>query len=162
MYRDGHEAGARRAMSLTLDDLKTVLGLFEESGYGRLRLRIGALTLTAHKDGLAPKAAERVAAAGAARNRAAAEDAQHIDAVAVRATISGTFYRAPNPGADAFCKVGDLVRPDTTLGLIEVMKLFTSVQAGVAGTVVRIVPDNGSLVELGQPLVLIRPDEVRS
>jgi acetyl-CoA carboxylase biotin carboxyl carrier protein len=149
-------------MSLTLDDLKTVLGLFQESGYGQLRLRIGALTFTAHKDGLAPEPADRVAAAGAARDRAVAESAEDGDTVAVRATISGTFYRAPNPGADSFCNVGDVVRPDTTLGLIEVMKLFTSVQAGVAGTVVRIVPDNGTVVELGQPLVLIRQEEVPS
>ena len=150
------------AMSLTLDDLKTVLGLFQESGYGQLRLRIGALTFTAHKDGLAPQLADPVAVAGAARDRAIAQGDEDVDAVAVRAQISGTFYRAPNPGADSFCKVGDVVRPDTTLGLIEVMKLFTSVQAGVAGTVVRIVADNGSLVELGEPLVLIREDQVHS
>jgi acetyl-CoA carboxylase biotin carboxyl carrier protein len=149
-------------MSLTLDDLKTVLDLFEESGYGRLQLRMGALTFTARKDGAAPKVADRVVAAGAAWEGATAEDAEGADAVAVRATISGTFYRSPNPGADAFCKVGDVVRPDTTLGLIEVMKLFTSVQAGIGGTVVRIVPDNGGTVELGQLLVLIRQDEVRS
>lgn len=149
-------------MSLTLDDLKAVLDLFQESGYDRLRLRIGALTFTAHKDGAAPNAADRVVAADAARDDGTAEDAEYADAVAVRATISGTFYRSPNPGADAFCKVGDIVRPDTTLGLIEVMKLFTSVQAGIGGTVVRIVPDNGSMVELGQPLVLIRHNEVRS
>ena len=149
-------------MSLTLDDLKTVLGLFQESGYGRLRLRIGALTFTAHKDGLAPEPAERAVATSAAGDRATAESAEDVDTVSVRATISGTFYRAPTPGADSFCNVGDVVRPDTTLGLIEVMKLFTSVQAGVAGTVVRIVPDNGSSVELGQPLVLIRQEEVPS
>ena len=149
-------------MSLTLDDLKTVLGLFQESGYGHLRLRIGALTFTAHKEGLAPEPADGAAAAGAERDRATAESAEDVDTVSVRATISGTFYRAPTPGADSFCNVGDVVRPDTTLGLIEVMKLFTSVQAGVAGTVVRIVPDNGSSVELGQPLVLIRQEEVPS
>jgi acetyl-CoA carboxylase biotin carboxyl carrier protein len=149
-------------MSLTLDDLKTVLRLFEESGYGHLRLRIGALTFTAHKDGLAPEPADRVAAADSSSDRATAESAEDADTVAVRATISGTFYRAPSPGADSFCNVGDVVRPDTTLGLIEVMKLFTSVQAGVAGTVVRIVPDNGSFVELGQALVLIRQEEIPS
>ena len=149
-------------MPLTFDDLKTVLRLFQESGYGHLRLRIGALTFTAHKDGLAPEPADRVAAAGASPDRAPSESAEDVDTVAVRATISGTFYRAPSPGADSFCNVGDVVRPDTTLGLIEVMKLLTSVQAGVAGTVVRIVPDNGSLVELGQALVLIRQEEVPS
>jgi acetyl-CoA carboxylase biotin carboxyl carrier protein len=150
-------------MPLTFDDLKTVLRLFQESGYGHLRLRIGALTFTAHKDGLAQEPADRLAAAGAARDHAMPESAEEdVDTVAVRATISGTFYRAPSPGADSFCNVGDVVRPDTTLGLIEVMKLLTSVQAGVAGTVVRIVPDNGSLVELGQPLVLIRQEEIPS
>jgi len=81
-------------MSLTLDDLKTVLRLFEESGYGHLRLRIGALTFTAHKHGLAPEPADRVAAAGAARDHAIAESAEDVDTVAVRATISGTFDRA--------------------------------------------------------------------
>jgi acetyl-CoA carboxylase biotin carboxyl carrier protein len=151
-------------MSLTLDDLKTVLGLFQESGYGELRLKIGSLSLTARKEGLAAQATDRTEAAGAATDRATAESAEAdgVDAVAVRATISGTFYRAPSPGADAFCKVGDRVRPETTLGLIEVMKLFTSVQAGVGGIVLRIVPENGTLVEPGQPLVVIRQDEVRS
>jgi acetyl-CoA carboxylase biotin carboxyl carrier protein len=151
-------------MSLTLDDLKTVFALFRESGYGEMRLRIGALSLTARKEGLAPKATDGVATASAApaRTRSEEDDVDGGDAVAVRATISGTFYRAPSPGADAFCKVGDRVRPDTTLGLIEVMKLFTSVQAGIGGTVVRIVPENGALVEPGQPLVLIRQDEARS
>lgn len=151
-------------MSLTLDDLKIVLGLFRDSGYGEMRLRIGSLSLTARKEGLAPKATDGVASAGAVPRRASPESVEvdGPDAVAVRATISGTFYRAPNPGADAFCKVGDRVRPDTTLGLIEVMKLFTSVQAGVGGTVVRIVPENGTLVEPGQALVLIRQEEARS
>jgi biotin carboxyl carrier protein len=149
-------------MSLTLDDLKTVLGLFRESGYDELRLRIDALSLTVRKDSAAPKAADGVAAAVAAPGDAAGERAEDVDAVVVRAAISGTFYRAPTPGADAFCKVGDRVRADTTVGLIEVMKLFTSVQAGVAGTVLRIVPENAALVEAGQPLVLIRPEGVGS
>lgn|SRR5690349_19971792 len=147
-------------MSLTLDDLKTVLGLFRESGYDELRLRIDALSLTVRKDGVAPKAADGVATAVAAPGDATGERADDVDALVVRAAISGAFYRAPTPGADAFCKVGDRVRPDTTLGLIEVMKLFTSVQAGVEGTVLRIVPENGALVEAGQPLVLIRPEGV--
>jgi acetyl-CoA carboxylase biotin carboxyl carrier protein len=144
-------------MSLTLDDLKTVLGLFRDSGYDELRLKIGSLSLTARKEGPA-SATGRIDEAGSTPDRRPLEslEAEDVDAVAVRATISGTFYRAPSPGADAFCKVGDRVRPDTTLGLIEVMKLFTSVQAGVGGTVLRIVPENGTLVEPGQPLVLIR------
>ena len=151
-------------MSLTLDDLKTVLGLFRESGYGELRLKLGSLSFVVRKEGLAPSATDRADAAGSEPTGGAAEaaDSDGAEAIAVRASIAGTFYRAPSPGADAFCKVGDRVQPDSTLGLIEVMKLFTSVQAGVGGTVVRIVPENGTLVEPGQPLVWIREDEVLS
>lgn len=79
------------------------------------------------------------------------------DLVAVRAPVLGTFYRAPAPGAPPYVNVGDEVREGDTIGLIEVMKLFTPIAAGAAGRVVEIVAENAALVEYGQPLVLIEP-----
>lgn len=152
-------------MALTLDDVKTMLGLFQDSDYGEMRLRVGALSIVARKDGAVPRGADRADAIGSAPSPAQADTPAVSDGagiLAIRASISGTFYRAPSPGAEPFCKAGDRVQPDTTLGLIEVMKLFTSVPAGVAGTVVQIVPENGVLVEAGQPLVLIRAEETGS
>lgn len=70
----------------------------------------------------------------------------------------GTFYRAPAPGERPFVEVGDKVGPGDTVCLVEVMKLFNSVKAGVAGTVVKITVENGSMVEHGQTLILIESD----
>lgn len=78
--------------------------------------------------------------------------------MAVTAPMLGTFYRTPSPGERAFVEQGDKVSPDDTVCLVEVMKLFNSVKAGMAGTVEKILVENGTLVEYGQPLILIRKE----
>jgi acetyl-CoA carboxylase biotin carboxyl carrier protein len=77
--------------------------------------------------------------------------------VVVRAPNLGTFYRAPKPGASPYVEIGDEVVPTTEVCLIEVMKLFTSVTAGVHGTVRRICTSDGDLVEYNQALLVIEP-----
>lgn len=77
--------------------------------------------------------------------------------VAIRAPMLGVFYRASAPGEKPFVEVGQRVRADDTVCLIEVMKLFNSIRAGVDGEVIGIPVENGSLIEFDQPLVLIRP-----
>lgn len=79
------------------------------------------------------------------------------DLVDVRAPLLGIFYRAPEPGAAPFVEPGSTVSPDSTVGLIEIMKMFNRVEAGVAGVVVEVCAENGSLVEMGQALIRIRP-----
>jgi biotin carboxyl carrier protein len=69
----------------------------------------------------------------------------------------GTFYVAPEPGAPPFVKVGTAITEDTTVGLIEVMKVFNSVRAAVKGTIVEVVAQNGQFVEYGQTLFLVKP-----
>lgn len=76
----------------------------------------------------------------------------------VPAPMVGTFYRAPEPGAPPFTEVGTRVDADATLGLVEAMKVFTSIVAGVCGVVVEILAQDAQFVEYGQPLILIRPD----
>jgi acetyl-CoA carboxylase biotin carboxyl carrier protein len=74
----------------------------------------------------------------------------------VPAPLLGTFYRSPKPGAAPFVEVGAMVEDDTVIAIIEVMKLMNSVRAGVRGTVIEIVPADGSLVEYGATLLRIR------
>ncbi len=76
----------------------------------------------------------------------------------VKAPNLGTFYRSPKPGSPAFVEVGQQVEADTEVCLIEVMKLFTSVKAGVAGTVKHIAAADAALVEGGQVLLYIQQD----
>lgn len=75
----------------------------------------------------------------------------------VMAPMLGTFFVSASPNAPPYVQPGDRVAVGDTVGLIEVMKLFTPVTAGVAGKVVRVLAGNGSLVEHGQTLLLIDP-----
>jgi len=77
----------------------------------------------------------------------------------IRAPMIGTFYRAPSPGAKAFVEVGDKVNENDIVCIIEVMKVMSSVKAGVQGRVVKILAENGVLVEYGQSIFLIEPEQ---
>ncbi len=67
----------------------------------------------------------------------------------------GTFYRAPSRDEPPFVEVGSVVGPGQPLCLIEVMKLFTTINAEVSGRVVQIGAENGELVEYGRTLFVI-------
>ncbi|TLY66645.1 MAG: biotin carboxyl carrier domain-containing protein [Gammaproteobacteria bacterium] len=73
----------------------------------------------------------------------------------VTAPFVGIFYRAPRPGAPPYIEVGSQVVEDTTIGIIEVMKLMNAVRAEARGTVVEILVADGAVVEYGQALVRI-------
>lgn len=162
-------------MTLTHDDVLKILKIIDESQYDEVRLEIGDLKLHVRRHGDAEREpfapAERrvealdsspdaprvtgTAAAPAPAPRPPREEPIPEGLVAVRAPMLGTFYRAPAPGERPFVEVGDKVGPDDTVCLVEVMKLFHSVKAGVAGTVVKILVKNAAMVEHGQPLILI-------
>jgi acetyl-CoA carboxylase biotin carboxyl carrier protein len=78
-------------------------------------------------------------------------------AILIQAPMLGTFYRSPKPGAPPFVAVGQMVTDDDVLCIIEVMKLFNTVKAGVRGRITKILAENGQMVEFQQPLFLIRP-----
>jgi acetyl-CoA carboxylase biotin carboxyl carrier protein len=77
---------------------------------------------------------------------------------AVTAPNLGTFYRSPKPGAPAFVEVGQRVDANTEICLLEVMKLFTSVKAGINGVIVQVAATDAELVEGGQVLFYIQAD----
>lgn len=68
----------------------------------------------------------------------------------------GTFYRAPAPDADPYVKEGDYVTEDTVVCIVEAMKLMNEIEAEVKGEIVKVLVENGQLVEYGQPLFLVR------
>ena len=74
----------------------------------------------------------------------------------VTSQMVGTFYRSPEPEADAFVEVGDEVSEGDPLGIIEAMKLMNEIEAEVGGEVAAIFVDNAEPVEFGQRLFAIR------
>jgi len=77
---------------------------------------------------------------------------------AIRAPMLGTFYLTPKPGAPPFVKVGSWVKEDDPVCIIEVMKLFNTVKAGIQGRVVQIFAEQGQMVEYQQVLFFIEKD----
>lgn len=76
----------------------------------------------------------------------------------VTAPMVGTFYRRPGPQDPPFVEVGDTVTAGDPIALIEVMKLFTTIEAPVAGRIVEIPAENEALVQIDELLFVIDPD----
>jgi acetyl-CoA carboxylase biotin carboxyl carrier protein len=171
--------------SLNAKDVAWILKVLDESEFDSIDLRVGDFALRARKSGTpedqpmaAPSPAEVPPRASSAAAPASAQAAP-ISAgtapqpppapsaplplgaegmFAVRAPTVGTFYRAPEPGADPYVREGSHVDADSTVGLVEVMKMFNAVPAGVDGTVRHVLASDGGPVEYDQPLMLIDPD----
>jgi biotin carboxyl carrier protein len=79
--------------------------------------------------------------------------------VEVIASVNSVFYSRPSPGESTFVAEGDQVEADTVVCLLEIMKCFRSVPAGVKGTVEKVVVESGVMVKKGQPVMLIRPEK---
>jgi acetyl-CoA carboxylase biotin carboxyl carrier protein len=75
----------------------------------------------------------------------------------VESPMVGTFYASPAPEKPAFITAGASVGPDTVVCLVEAMKIFNEIKAGVSGTVERVLVKSGDPVEFGQPLFLVKP-----
>jgi acetyl-CoA carboxylase biotin carboxyl carrier protein len=79
------------------------------------------------------------------------------DLVQVLSPLTGVFYLTPSPNAPPYVREWDEVERDQVLGLVEAMKIFNEIRSECAGTVVRILVQSGELVQVHQPLMLIRP-----
>ncbi len=86
----------------------------------------------------------------------APEAAAEEDLYKITSPIVGTFYRSPAPDKESYVKEGSHVSPETTVCIVEAMKLMNEIQAEVSGEVVKIYVENGQPVEYGQPLFGIR------
>jgi acetyl-CoA carboxylase biotin carboxyl carrier protein len=100
----------------------------------------------------APPVAPAPAAAPATKSRAA-----EADGPAIVAPLLGRFYAQPEPGAPAFVMLGTQVTEDTTVGLIEVMKTFNAVRAGINGVITEVCVQDAQLVEYGDVLFRVQP-----
>lgn len=107
----------------------------------------------------APMAAAPVAQAPvAATAPQPAASAPAAGTVEIKSPMVGTFYRAASPEAPAYANEGDQVSADTSVCIVEAMKVFNEIKAEVEGTIVSILIENGETVEYGQPMFLVKPN----
>ena len=103
-------------------------------------------------------AAAPVQAAPAAEAQKAAPAAEESDLYRIVSPMVGTFYKSPEPGKPAYVQVGDKVTKNKVVCIVEAMKLFNEIEAEVNGEIVKVLVEDGQLVEYGQPLFLVKPE----
>ncbi len=157
---------------MTLDEIKELIQLVNESGVAELELERGDVRVRIQRSApqtirevIAPAGvmaapavmAAPVAAAGPHLSPAPAPAAD-ANLYTVKSPIVGTFYAASSPEAAPFVKPGDSVSAKSTVCIIESMKLMNEIEAEVAGTIVACLVENGKPVEYGEALFTIRPN----
>ena len=162
----------------TAHDIKSLIQSFDESDWKELALEVDGFRIFLSRDPNSsganwmvstPSAEQRSAvtptvtasaAAGVVEQPAGTEARNAAEpvpenCVVVKAPNLGIFYRSPKPGSPPYVELGAQVDPETEVCLIEVMKLFTPVNAGLSGVVRQICVEDGEMVEHDQPLFYI-------
>jgi acetyl-CoA carboxylase biotin carboxyl carrier protein len=128
-------------------------------GDQRIRLRRGPETVTVATSPAAPPgspqafSANQGAATDTKRGAAAPEDGT----TSIRSPMVGTFYAAASPESPPFVKIGDQVGPETTVCIVEAMKVFNEIPAECSGRIIAVLAQSGDAVEFGQPLFRVEP-----
>ena len=160
---------------MTLDEIKQILDLVREHELSEFELEQEGVKLRVRKKGLeaptmvvspahplpvpvvtagAPVAAPPVGEPVAAADVPA--DTEGVELAVVKSPIVGTFYRAPEPTASPFVNVGDTVRKNQVVCLIEAMKLMNEIVSEYDGEIVQIFAENGQPVQYGERLFAVR------
>ena len=156
---------------MDLRKLKKLIDLVEESGITELEVTEGEEkvriaknpNVVAQQTYMVPQAAPVAGAAPVAMRKKSVdlddlEDEEEDDdekGHVVKLPMVGTFYRSASPGSDAFVEVGSTVKVGDTLCIVEAMKLLNEIESDCAGTIKKILVDNGQPVEYGEPLFII-------
>lgn len=153
---------------MTLDEIKQLITLAQETGVGELEVQRGEnrvrvrLAAFAAEVTAAPLAQAYAAPAGVASpiasapQPASADPATDPNVVLVKSPIVGTFYESPSPDAAAFVKIGDTVRKGQVLCIIESMKLMNEIESEYSGVIVSKLVQNGHAVEYGEAMFTVR------
>ena len=154
-------------------DVLDLIAQLNESDYESASVQVGDVSIRLSKNDVGfdtPETAGRVGAqprietgfntptASATQPATAAASATQPAAAlgdTIDAPMIGVFYRRPSPGAAPFVEPGQRVEADTTIGIIEIMKLMNPIVAGKAGVITEFLVTDADAVEFGQPLATI-------
>lgn len=153
-------------MPTDIRKIKKLIELLETSGIAEIEIKEGedSVRISRHPQGGAPMAMSPPfwAASGygsppppVAAPAPVIEVEAPIKGHVLRALMVGTFYRSATPGSKPFVEIGQTVNIGDPVCIIEAMKMFNQIEADHAGTITRILVENGQPVEYDQPLLII-------
>lgn len=142
---------------INADDLDKILKIAEKYNFSRLEFQQENSKVIIEKgDYLQPKVKESIEAATSENYFEEKLINKKEERTYIKSSLAGTFYLSKEENAEPLVKVKDIVKEDTIVGLIEVMKLFNEIEAGVSGEIIDILVENGEFVEYGQPLFEVK------
>ncbi|MDF1849754.1 MAG: acetyl-CoA carboxylase biotin carboxyl carrier protein [Verrucomicrobiales bacterium] len=151
-------------------DIKKIVELMDQHGLSQFKLEQDETKLELKKGGEidmqavqqilasapAPQAAAPAAPAAGAPAAAPAASGPPAGTEEVTSPMVGTFYTAPSPDSDPFVKVGDKVSADSTVCIIEAMKVMNEIKSEISGEIVELLVENGTAVQFGEPLFRVK------
>ena len=158
---------------MDFSDIEKILALVRDNDLAEFELERDGLKVRVRKSGaptfhaaplqvtaapVAPQALPPVAPLAAAPAAAGpvAADVESMELAVVKSPIVGTFYRSPEPGAPSFVEVGQRVKKDQVLCIIEAMKLMNEITSEYDGEIVTAYVENGKPVQYGERLFAIK------
>jgi acetyl-CoA carboxylase biotin carboxyl carrier protein len=146
--------------------VKKLIELLEESDIAEIEIHEGEESVRISRTSSVPVAAPVAVPAAAPApaippafpspaEEASSPAPEEISGHQIKSPMVGTFYRAPSPGAKNFVEEGQQVNVGDTLCIIEAMKILNQIESDKAGTVKRIMVENGEPVEYNQPIFII-------
>lgn len=156
-------AGSGSGDIFDLKKLRRLIELMNEHDLGEMDLRDGEVRVRLRKHGEVVATVESRPASMAHAGThaqppvAAAPAAKDEKLLVIKSPMVGTFFASPNPESPAFVKVGDRIGPETTVCIIEAMKVFNEIPAECSGQIAAVLVQNGEPVEYGQPLFKVDP-----
>ena len=155
---------------MEFEDIERILELVRQHDLAEFEVESGGMKLRVRKASAAffmpppstPAAAPAspvqspVPAPRPAEPEAVPDDEESVELAVVKSPIVGTFYRSPEPGASSFVEIGQRVKKDQVLCIIEAMKLMNEITSEYEGEIVSAYVENGKPVQYGERLFAIR------
>jgi acetyl-CoA carboxylase biotin carboxyl carrier protein len=155
---------------MEFEDIERILELVRQHDLAEFEVESGGMKLRVRKasapfsmpPALTPAAAPAspvqspVPAPRPAEPEAVPDDEESVELAVVKSPIVGTFYRSPEPGAASFVEIGQRVKKDQVLCIIEAMKLMNEITSEYEGEIVSAYVENGKPVQYGERLFAIR------
>jgi acetyl-CoA carboxylase biotin carboxyl carrier protein len=156
---------------MEFEDIERILELVRQHDLAEFEVESGGMKLRVRKASAAfpmpPSASQTVAAAPATVQVTvppslpvaalpSAPDDETVELAVVKSPIVGTFYRCPEPGAPSFVEIGQRVKKDQVLCIIEAMKLMNEITSEYDGEIVNAYVENGKPVQYGERLFAIK------
>ena len=155
---------------MDLRKIKKLMELLEESGIAEIEVKEGEESIKLSRNitsSAAPlqqmvqqpmMAPQQQATQTASQVENKKDDSSNQNRNTVNSPMVGTFYASASPDSAPYIKVGDEVTADSTVCIVEAMKVMNEIKSEVNGTVVEIIVDNGTPVEYGQAIIKIKPN----